>query len=120
MRRFLILFTFAMLYLGGCTESRKPTNVDVSPDMEHVVTALGGAYAAFNRGDMTAAVEPHDAQIEWTEPAELRQVSWARWRETVSDAVPCRLGRGKQPTGAVYHCGQPDRRICSRPGSPQG
>jgi ketosteroid isomerase-like protein len=37
--------------------------------MEHVVAALRGAYAAFNRGDMTAAVEPLDAHIEWTEPA---------------------------------------------------
>jgi ketosteroid isomerase-like protein len=45
--------------------------VDVSPDLEQVVAALGGAYAAFNRGDMTAAVEPLDAQIEWTEPAEF-------------------------------------------------
>jgi len=71
MPRFSIVFTFAILSLGGCTESRKPTHVDVSPDMEHVVTALGGAYAAFNRGDMTAAVEPLDAQIEWTEPAEF-------------------------------------------------
>ena len=43
----------------------------VSPDMEHVVAALSGAYAAFNRGDMTAAVEALDAQIEWTEPAEF-------------------------------------------------
>ena len=71
MRRFLILFTFAILGLDGCTESRKPTHVDVSPDMEHVVAALRGAYAAFNRGDMTAAVEPLDAQVEWTEPAEF-------------------------------------------------
>ena len=60
-----------MKCLGGCTESRKPTHVDVSPDMEHVVAALGGAYRAFNRGDMPAAVEPLDAQIEWTEPAEF-------------------------------------------------
>ena len=45
--------------------------MDVTPDMEHVVTALAGAYAAFNRGDMTAAVEPLDAQVEWTEPAEF-------------------------------------------------
>ena len=45
--------------------------MDVSPDLEQVVAALGGAYAAFNRGDMTAAVEPLDAQIEWTEPAEF-------------------------------------------------
>lgn len=71
MRRFSILFTFFIVCLGGCTESRKSSNVDVSPDMEHVVPALRGAYAAFNRGDMTAAVEPLDAQIEWTEPAEF-------------------------------------------------
>ena len=71
MRRLLILFTFAILCLGGCTESRKPTHVDVSPDMEHVVAALRGAYAAFNRGDMIAAVERLDVQIEWTEPAEF-------------------------------------------------
>jgi ketosteroid isomerase-like protein len=71
MPRFSIVFTFALLSLGGCTESRRPTHVDVTPDMEHVVTALAGAYAAFNRGDMTAAVEPLDAQVEWTEPAEF-------------------------------------------------
>jgi hypothetical protein len=71
MRRVLIVFIFAILRLGGCTESRKRTHGDVSPDMEHVVTALRGAYAAFNRGHMTAAVEPLDGQIEWTEPAEF-------------------------------------------------
>jgi hypothetical protein len=36
--------------------------------MEQVVAARPGTYARFNRGDMTAAVEPLDAQIEWTEP----------------------------------------------------
>ena len=71
MRRFLILCTFVILCLVGCTESRRPTHVDVAPDMEHVVAALRGAYAAFNRGEMTAAVEPLDAQIEWHEPAEF-------------------------------------------------
>ena len=39
--------------------------------MEQVVSARPGTYARFNRGDMTAAVEPLDAQIEWTEPAEF-------------------------------------------------
>ena len=52
-------------------ESRKGTNVVVSPEMEQVVTSLRGAYAAFNRGDIAAAVEPLDAHIEWTEPAEF-------------------------------------------------
>jgi hypothetical protein len=39
--------------------------------MEQMIDALRGAYAAFNRGDMDAAMEPLDAQIEWTEPAEF-------------------------------------------------
>lgn len=41
--------------------------MDVSPDMEHSVTARRGTYAGFHRGDMTAA-EPLEARIEWTEP----------------------------------------------------
>ena len=35
------------------------------------ITALRAAYAAFNRGDMDAAVEALDAHIEWSEPAEF-------------------------------------------------
>ena len=35
------------------------------------IIALQGAYAAFNRGDMEAAVQPLDVEIEWTEPAEF-------------------------------------------------
>ncbi len=35
------------------------------------ISALRSAYAAFNRGDMEAAVAPLDAEIEWTEPAEF-------------------------------------------------
>lgn len=39
--------------------------------MEPMITALRGAYAAFNRGDMDAAVEYLDPQIEWSEPPEF-------------------------------------------------
>jgi uncharacterized protein len=38
---------------------------------EQAIIALRGAYAAFNRGDIAAAVEPLDPQIEWIEPAEF-------------------------------------------------
>jgi uncharacterized protein len=67
---------------------------------EQAISALRGAYAAFNRGDITAAVEPLDAQIEWVEPREfpgggtyrgqaeakayLTQ-SWASWAEVHSE-----------------------------------
>ena len=42
-----------------------------TPDLASAIVALRSAYAAFNRGDVDAAVEPFDAQIEWTEPAEF-------------------------------------------------
>jgi len=45
--------------------------MDESPQMEKQIVALRAAYAAFNRGDIDAAVEPLDAQIEWSEPAEF-------------------------------------------------
>jgi len=49
----------------------KGNEVGTSADLTQAVTALRGAYAAFNRGDMDAAVESLDPQIEWTEPAEF-------------------------------------------------
>jgi uncharacterized protein len=40
-------------------------------EMEQAMTALRGAHAAFNRGDIEAAVALMDPQIEWSEPAEF-------------------------------------------------
>ena len=40
-------------------------------EVTQAISALRNAYAAFNRGDMEAAVQPLDAEIEWTEPAEF-------------------------------------------------
>jgi uncharacterized protein len=45
--------------------------VESIPEQAQAITALRDAYAAFNRGDIEAAVEPLDAQIEWTEPVEF-------------------------------------------------
>jgi len=45
--------------------------VKSTPELEQVIAALRGAYAAFNRGDIEAAVESLDEQIEWTEPADF-------------------------------------------------
>jgi uncharacterized protein len=39
-----------------------------SPHPEQMITDLREAYAAFNRGDIDRALQPFDAQIEWTEP----------------------------------------------------
>jgi len=45
--------------------------VETATQTEQAISALRGAYAAFNRNDIAAAVEPLDPQIEWTEPAEF-------------------------------------------------
>ncbi|MGA8489924.1 MAG: nuclear transport factor 2 family protein [Terriglobales bacterium] len=42
-----------------------------TPETAQAIVALRGAYAAFNRGDMDAAVESLDPQIEWSEPVEF-------------------------------------------------
>ena len=41
------------------------------PQAEQMITALREAYAAFNRSDIDAAVEPTDTHIERSEPAEF-------------------------------------------------
>ena len=103
-------------------ESRKGTNVVVSPEMEQVVTSLRGAYEAFNRGDMTAAVEPLDAEIEWREPAEFPRGGTYHGRDGVEQYLTQPRAAGAQVnSGAVYHGWQPGGRDASvrRPaGSP--
>jgi ketosteroid isomerase-like protein len=69
MRRCPILFVIAILCLSGCT--RKGASVESSSEVEHTIVTLRAAYAAFNRGDIEAAVQALDAHIEWTEPPEF-------------------------------------------------
>jgi uncharacterized protein len=40
-------------------------------ELEQAIEALRQAYAAFNRGDIDAAVASLDPQIEWSEPPEF-------------------------------------------------
>jgi ketosteroid isomerase-like protein len=62
----------ACLCLSGCNRAEKEVHVESpTPELERTITALRGAYAAFNRGDIEAAVEPLDDQIEWIEPTEF-------------------------------------------------
>ena len=42
-----------------------------TPDVNQAIAALRDAYAAFNRGDMDAAVASLDENIEWIEPKEF-------------------------------------------------
>jgi len=73
----------AILGLCGCTREHKEASVETTAELTQAITALRGAYAAFNRGDIDAAVEPLDAQIEWTEPAEFPGGGTYHGRESV-------------------------------------
>lgn len=42
---------------------------ETSQEMTKAISAIRGAYAAFNRGDFDAAVASLDPNIDWTEPA---------------------------------------------------
>ena len=73
MRRFLTLVAAVAgcLCPSGCNQARKKTGVDESAQLDQMIVALRSAYAAFNRGDIAAAVKPLDAQIEWSKPVEF-------------------------------------------------
>src|SRR5713226_8730931 len=72
MKRLPIVIAIAALCLSGsCREHNAGTGMQTTAEQEQAISRLRGAYAAFNRGDITAAVEPLDPQIEWIEPAEF-------------------------------------------------
>ncbi|HEX6739295.1 MAG TPA: nuclear transport factor 2 family protein [Vicinamibacteria bacterium] len=45
--------------------------METAAELERAVDTLRRAYAAFNAGDMRAAVASLDPEVEWTEPAEF-------------------------------------------------
>jgi ketosteroid isomerase-like protein len=67
----LIVMLAVGLSLSGCNRVGKEARVQNSAQQEQMITALRGAYAAFNRRDIEGALEPLDARIEWSEPAEF-------------------------------------------------
>jgi uncharacterized protein len=70
MKKVMFLF-IGCVCLIACVKPDKGNRMEVAPETEAAIKALRGAYAAFNRGDMDAAVEPLDEHIEWTEPVEF-------------------------------------------------
>jgi uncharacterized protein len=70
--RTLLLFLYAASVGGsGCNRIPNQTRMESSSQLVPTIAALRAAYQAFNRGDIDAAVEAFDAQIEWTEPVEF-------------------------------------------------
>lgn len=73
MKRLLVIVAVAILCLNGACSSRTQTSMETSTEKEkeQAIRILSNAYAAFNRGDIAAAVSQLDPQIDWTEPPEF-------------------------------------------------
>jgi len=64
-----------------------------TPDTNQAIAALRDAYAAFNRGDMDAAVASLHADIDWIEPRISGGAPpWAGERQAVYSLSPARPG----------------------------
>ena len=62
---------FALLISTECDRIQKERNMLDQRQTEQAIAGLRAAYAAFNRGDIDAAVGLLDPQVEWTEPSEF-------------------------------------------------
>src|ERR1700739_4497821 len=63
-------FLAAILAASALTACRQPKTM-ADTQLEQRIAILRAAYAAFNRGDIAAAVQSLDPQIEWSEPSEF-------------------------------------------------
>lgn len=55
----------------GCNQARRENTLLSQQQRDWAINELRNAYAAFNRGDIDAAVRLLDPSIEWIEPAEF-------------------------------------------------
>jgi uncharacterized protein len=61
----------AALLQTNCKPPTKKAGMENTSQSEPMISDLRNAYAAFNRGDIDAALKPLDPQIEWSEPSEF-------------------------------------------------
>ena len=112
-----VFIVAAILNLGACTKARKESSVENTPEQAQAIVALRGAYAAFNRGDIDAAVKPFDPQIEWSEPVEFPGGGAYHGRDEVKRYLTqsrAPWAEGSSEPEQLIRIRQPDRSICSR------
>jgi uncharacterized protein len=70
MKRFLLIIVAVATSSFACNNT-KTAAMPNSPQTDQRIAILRAAYAAFNRGDIDAAVQSLDENIDWTEPTEF-------------------------------------------------
>ena len=69
MKFFPLIILAVATFLFACNHSK--TTMQNLPQTEQRISVLRAAYAAFNRGDIDAAVRSLDPEIDWSEPTEF-------------------------------------------------
>lgn len=65
------LAIFSMALMIACHQARKGEVVLSSQQIDYAASGLREAHAAFNRGDIDAAVRILDPEVEWMKPPEF-------------------------------------------------
>ena len=71
MNRVKVFAIFLMPTVVACNQARKGEVVLSRQQIDYATSGLREAYAAFNRGDIDAAVRILDPEVEWIEPPEF-------------------------------------------------
>ena len=66
-----LALSFALLIPAACHKAHMQTTALDPQQTEQAIAGLRAAYAAFNRGDIDAAVQLFDPNVEWIEPPEF-------------------------------------------------
>jgi ketosteroid isomerase-like protein len=69
MKPFPLIVLAVATSLFACNHPK--TTMETSPQTNQRIAILRAAYAAFNRGDIDAAVQSLDPNIDWSEPTEF-------------------------------------------------
>jgi len=69
--KLLVFASLPLILVFRCQRFGSAKNVLNQKQISAAIVELRAAYAAFNRGDIDAAVRALDRHVEWTEPAEF-------------------------------------------------
>jgi uncharacterized protein len=71
MRKLSVIVFLLIGIMSGCKQAERENTVLTQQQRDWAINELRNAYAAFNRGDIEAAVKVLDPNVEWVEPAEF-------------------------------------------------